>query len=69
MNAILNKTIVQGIEEVKDTMVKRVGRFLCFKTEAWEVAKTDHIGNDLHIKTDREIRDIYLNGKIYQSKQ
>lgn len=55
------QAIVQGSEEVKKTFIKREGRFLFFKTEWWEEVKTEHIGNDIHIITTREIRQVYLN--------
>ena len=57
-------TIVQGREEVKDTFIKKTGyRFIFFKVEWWEVVKTDHIGNDIYIITDRPIRKIFFNGR------
>lgn len=56
-------TIVQAQEEVEDTLVSRVGRFLGFETEWWETVSTKHVGNDIHIGTTREIREVYLNGK------
>lgn len=58
-----HKTIVQGQEERVDTFVKKTGRFLFFKTEWWERVSSDHIGNDIYIKTDHPIRQVYLNGK------
>lgn len=57
-----SQTVVVGREEREDSLIKRVGKFLFFKTEWWETVSTNHIGNDIHIKTDREIRQIYLNG-------
>ena len=58
------KTIVKGLEEVKKTEVKKRKRvfFGLFSVEHWEVVSTEHIGNDIHIKTNREIRGVYLNG-------
>jgi hypothetical protein len=64
MAKTINKTIVEGTEEVKKTLEKREGRFfLFFKTVWWEEVAIDHIGSDIYIKTDREIRQVYLNGK------
>lgn len=68
ITTISNKTVVFGEEEVKDTLVKKVGRFLIFKTEWWETANTEHIGNDIYIKTNRPIRNVYLNGNLLNQK-
>jgi hypothetical protein len=58
------KTTINGAEEIKKTYERREGRFLgIFKTTWWEEVASEHIGNDIHIETDREIRQIYLNGK------
>ncbi len=57
-------TFVKGREEIETTQVKRTGRFmLIFKTEWWETVRTDSIGNDIHIKTERPIRQVFLNGE------
>lgn len=59
-----SKTVVRGVEEVEKTFVQRRGRFLLFfETTWWEEVKTEHVGNDIQIKTDREIRQVYLNGE------
>lgn len=56
-------TAVHLCEEVKDTLIKKQSRFLFFKITWWETVSTEHIGNDIHIATNRPIRAIYLNGK------
>ena len=57
-------TTVVGAEEIERAYKKREGRFLLFfKTTWWEVVSQKHIGNDIHIETDKEIRNVYLNGK------
>lgn len=64
MSNIINPTQVKTAEENEATYEKRKGKFLLFfDTEWWEKVSQRHIGNDIHIKTDREIRDVYLNGK------
>jgi len=55
-------TTVEGIEEKEGTYVKKTGRFmLFFKTEWWEKVSERHIGNTIHIITNRKIRQVYLN--------
>jgi len=60
----INKPIITGHAEYEDTMIKKVGRWLIFKTESWVTVSTQHIGNDITIETDRPIRNVYLNGKL-----
>jgi len=71
MSTTTGTTAVRGVEELEDYKVKRTYRFLFFKTTYWETVSTKHIGNDIHINTDRPIRNIYFNGKIIwnQSQQ
>lgn len=60
----LETTLLEGWEEREATYVKKTGRFLVFfKTEWFEKVSDRHIGNDIQILTDREIRQVYLNGK------
>lgn len=69
MTTTQGKTIVEGVEEMEGTYIKKTGRFLLFfKTEWWEKVSERSIGNDIHIKTDREIRQVYLNGKPLTTK-
>jgi len=57
-------TEVNGVTESEEHYVKRSRRtWFFFKVEWWEVVSTKHIGNDIYITTDREIRDVYINGK------
>lgn len=57
-------TSVRIAEEKERDQVKRTGRFLLFfPTEWWETVAERHIGNDLHIRTTKQIHHIYLNGK------
>jgi hypothetical protein len=59
------KTIVEGVEEMKGNYIKKTGTFfLFFKMEWWEKISEEHIGNDIHIRTTRPIRDVYLNGEL-----
>lgn len=58
-----SKTILVAHEELEDTQVRKTGRFLFFKTTWWETILTRHLGNDIHIETDRPIRHVFLNGK------
>ena len=65
MAKTLNKSTVVREEEVLETWVKKKGKFLIFfDTEWWEKVSTEHIANDIHIQTDRPIRNIYFNGKL-----
>lgn len=62
--AQITKTDVIGANEVEETYEKRTGRFLfLFTTEWWEKVSQKHIGNDIYIKTSKEIRQVYLNDK------
>jgi hypothetical protein len=57
--------LVKGAEEKEVTKERRTGRFLFFfETEWWETISERHIGNDIHIATDKEIRNVYLNGEL-----
>ena len=58
------KTSVTGSTETEETYMKRVSSWWIFKTEWWEKVSEKHVGNDIFIVTDREIRDVYLNGKL-----
>ncbi len=58
-----NKSYVIGLEEVNQAYAKKISRFLLWKTEWYELARTDHIANDIIINTERPIRAIILNGK------
>lgn len=63
------QTVMQGAEEREKTEVKRKGKFLFFfETEWWETVSTEHIGNDIYIKTDRPIRNVYLDGVRYKEE-
>jgi hypothetical protein len=63
MTQAQSQSVVIGREEVEETFEKKQGRFLFWKTEWWEKVHTEHIGNDIVIKTDKPIRSIYLNGR------
>lgn len=58
------KTFVAGEETIKLTEERRTRKFLWFfDVEWWEIANREHVGNDIHIRTDHKIDHIYLNGK------
>jgi hypothetical protein len=59
-----NKSIVRGTEEILNTYTKEEKRFLLFPVKYWQLINTEHIGNDIHIETDKNIRNVYLNGKL-----
>lgn len=64
MATVQNQTKVIGEEEKVEKYIEREERFwLLFKTKWREIISTDSIGNDIYIETDREIRQVYLNGK------
>ena len=68
MQTTQGNTLVGGREEVEKMQQKRTGRaFIFFKTEWWETVSTRHIGNDIYIKTNRDIRAVYLNGELLTS--
>lgn len=57
-------TRVKGVEEEEVTEVQRKRRRLIFfKVKVWEEVSAKHLGNDIHISTSKEIREVYLNGK------
>jgi hypothetical protein len=64
-----NKTYVVGRGEVLNTLIKKEVGWWIFKVSYYETALTEHIGNDLHITADREIREVYLNGKPLLNNQ
>jgi len=64
MPKTINPSYVSLREELKDTYIKKTGRFLFWKTEWWEKINTEHIANDIVINSDRPIRSIIVNGKI-----
>ena len=68
MATISLKTEVAGLEEREVTQEKRTGSFLFFfKTEWWEKVSEKSLANDIHIKTEREIRSVFVNGKEFIS--
>ena len=59
------ETVVVGSERMESTQKLREVRFLWFfEVTKWEVLSTTKIGTDLHITTDRDIDNIYLNGEL-----
>jgi hypothetical protein len=59
-----SKSQVRLYREIEEEQVKRKRKaFIIFPVEAWETVSTNEIGNDIHIKTDHKIRNVYLNGK------
>lgn len=64
--AVTKTTGVAIRSEVEVEEVKRKGkRFFFFNTEWWETVSTKTVGNDIHVKTDSEVRDVYVNGVKY----
>lgn len=61
----ISKSIVKGLEEVKESYVLRKTVFLIFPVTWWEKISTEHIGNDIMIETEHEIRQIILNGEVF----
>lgn len=58
-----SKSIVNGLEEKQTTEVLRKSIWLIFPVNWWEKVSEKHIGNDIHIITEKPIRNIYFNGK------
>ena len=61
-----SKMLAGGREEVGQTVrvyKRRVWFF--FKVESEEVVKSDSIGNDIFVRTDRPIRDVFINNVHY----
>lgn len=69
MAQTINKPIAQGATEVEETYKKKRGWFLFFPTESWIKVNTESFGDDIMIKTDRPIRDVYINGKLISLKK
>lgn len=63
MATVQQQTEVIGREEREQSVIKRISGFWIFKTTWWELVSSKHVGNDLHIRTERDIRQVYLNGK------
>lgn len=69
MRTTQGNTIVQGAESMIGTYEKRERPFLIFfKTTWWEKVSERSLGNDIYITTNREIRNVYLNGELLQAK-
>jgi hypothetical protein len=65
-----NKTRVYGYEEQEGTFVERKKRFLIFfETTYWEQVSTKSLGNDIYIETDRPIKNVYINGKLFKHEK
>lgn len=59
----INNSLVRGSAEEEATQIKRTKKyFWFFNVEWWETVSVENIGHDIHIKTDRPIRAVYLNG-------
>ena len=68
MATIQAATHIEDAEERARDRVKRTRRFLLFfKTEWWETVSERHSGNDIHILTTRPIRNVYINGKLFDT--
>lgn len=55
---------------IRDTVeaeeIKRKGKiFFFFNTEWWEIVSTKTIGSEVHVKTDRNISGVFVNGVKY----
>ena len=55
--------IVHGTEEVEETLKKKVRKILCFDLVSWVTENVQTIGRDVHIKTEHDLREIYINGE------
>lgn len=54
-----------GMSEVEETQIKRTRRILfVFPVSYWFTVGSNHIGDDVYIKTNKQIRNVYLNGKL-----
>lgn len=52
-------------DETEIVEVQRKRRvFFFLETTWWETVSREHIGSDLHILTDRQIRAVYINGEL-----
>ena len=60
-------TRIVGSEEIEIINVRK--KFLTFPI-MWRVqSSTKHIGNDIFIKTDHPIRNVYINGKLLNNRE
>lgn len=57
-------TIVKGIEEKEATYVEKQKIWLFFPVTYWEKVSETSFGNDIFIETTREIKNVYINGKL-----
>lgn len=63
--ATTQRTIIGGIEEEQVTQKLRTRKvFGLFDVRWWENVSVESLGNDIHIQTQKEIRHIYVNGKL-----
>jgi len=64
MKYIENKTRIRIAEKWDNEVIKRVKGVKWFHTTWWETLSSTCLGKDIHIETEDEIRNIYLNGKL-----
>ena len=57
----VKRGVMERIKDFKEVYTER--EFLFGMIKWWELASSEKISNNLHIKTDVEIKDIYINGK------
>ena len=68
MAQTISKPLVTRADEIEETTVKKTGRFLIFfKTEWWETVNTHYFGSEIHVKSDKEIRKVIVNGEEFLS--
>jgi hypothetical protein len=64
MSCTINHSHVYGVEETEKTEIQRTRKFLgIFTVKSWEEVSSRTLWNDIHIKTDRPIRAVYLNNE------
>lgn len=58
---------VKGVENLEERYcVEKKSKFKFFNLN-WRAKKsTISLGNDIIIQTDRQIRNVYINGKLYE---
>jgi hypothetical protein len=69
MAQTVNETKVVGRENMLNTYQKKEKSWFIFKVPYYELVNTEHLGTDIHIESDKEIREVYLNGKPLLNNQ
>jgi hypothetical protein len=62
-----SKVVARGLTEMNERWVEKKGYFMFFPVSKWVKVSEKHVGDDIYIETDKEIRNVYLNGELLKS--